>query len=170
MPSPGDPGEGMDSTLLAVVLVLILVVLRLILLLVLLILLLILAIHIFSSIANLRKFRSYSVPRFSGFIPCLEKNSGKESCKDRSGDSSGGSLQPAGKDSQKAVLIHRFPDALGKRIAEARQGNGGTCTGKFCQWLVDPDCTQNYACYHVGNQNSCRSQLGFVNQNLPQQA
>lgn len=108
---------------LVVVLILILVLLVLgavLILLILLILISVLMIHFgFLLSIHCGKSRFSSVPRISGFILRPEQKTGCQTCGDGGGNTSGGSFQSAGKNAQKTLLIHRFPDTFGKGVSEA---------------------------------------------------
>lgn len=54
-----------------------------------------------------------SVPRFSGFILWAEKQGRQQPRQDGGGDASGSGLQATRENAQKALLVHRIPDALG---------------------------------------------------------
>ena len=137
----------------------------------LLILVPILVIHDFlSSVAFLRNFRGSSMPSISGFILRFEKKTGKKSRKYRCGDSSRCCFQPACEDSQETILIHGFPDALGKGVSESGEGDRCSCTREFSQRLVYAYRPQDNACNHIGNQDPCRCQFCSVNEDLTNQA
>ena len=126
----GTP-KGVPAFCLAAVLVLVVVlilvvilvvVLVLVVLVVILILVLVLVIHSeFLRILYCGQCRLHSFPRISEFIPCLKEKAGDETCCDGSSDPAGTGLQPAGKDPQKALVIHSFLNAFGKVRAEACQ-------------------------------------------------
>lgn len=120
----GSPKGGPDflglAAVAALVVVLILVLLVLVAVLILLILISVLMIHFgFLPSIHCGKSRFPSVPRISGFILGPEQKADGKACGNGGGDAPGGGFQPAGKNAQKAVLVHRFPDAFGKGVSEA---------------------------------------------------
>ena len=105
---------------LVLLFVLILVLLVLIAVLSLLILISVLMIHFgFLPSIHCGKSRFSSVPRISGFILRPEQKTGCQTRSDGGGNAPSGGFQSAGKNAQKTVLIHRFPDAFGKGVSEA---------------------------------------------------
>ena len=121
----GDPDFLGLAAVAALVVVLILVlvlvlILVLIAVLILLILISVLMIHFgFLPSIHCGKSRFSSVPRISGFILGPEQKTGCQTRSDGGGNAPGGGFQSAGKNAQKTVLIHRFPDAFGKGVPEA---------------------------------------------------
>ena len=106
--------------ILILILILVLVLLVLIAVLILLILISVLVIHFgFLPSIHCGKSRFSSVPRISGFILRPEQKTGCQTRSDGGGNAPGGGFQSAGKNAQKAVLVHRFPDAFGKGVPEA---------------------------------------------------
>ena len=67
------------------------------------------------------------MPGNSGFILGFENQAGDQSRQNGGGDASGGGFQPSGENAEETVFLHRLLDALGKSVAEARQGNGSAC-------------------------------------------
>ena len=108
---------------LVVVLILVLVLLVLIAVLILLILLIlisVLVIHFgFLPSIHCGKSRFSSVPRISGFILRPEQKTGCQTRGDGGGNTTGGGFQSAGKNAQKTLLVHCFPDAFGKGVSKA---------------------------------------------------
>lgn len=121
----------------------------------------------FSSFAA---FRYPSIPRFSAFILRFEQQTGNKSCGNGSGDSTGTRFQAAGKNSHKTLAVNRFLYTLGKIAAKTGKGHTGACTCKIDQRLVHADSTQKYTDHHVAYKNSGRCQLGFIDQDLTDQA
>ena len=122
---------------LILVLILLVLVLVLIAVLILLILISVLVIHFgFLPSIHCGKSRFSSVPRISGFILRPEQKTGCQTRGDGGGNTPGGGFQSAGKNAQKTVLVHRFPDTLSQGIAKARQGHGGSCSGKIHEFWV----------------------------------
>ena len=105
---------------LILVLILILILLVLVAVLILLILISVLVIH-FGFLPNIHcgKSRFSSVPRISGFILRPEQKTGCQTRGDGGGDAPGGGFQSAGKNAQKTLLVHRFPNTFGKGVSEA---------------------------------------------------
>ena len=104
---------------LILVLVLVLVLLVLIAVLILLILISVLVIHFgFLPSIHCGKSRFSSVPRISGFILGTEQKTGCQARGDGGGNAPGGGFQSAGKNAQKTLLVHRFPDTFGKGVSE----------------------------------------------------
>ena len=137
----GDPDFLRLAAVAALVVVLILVLLVLILpvliLLILLILISVLMIHFgFLPSIHCGKSRFSSVPRFSGFILRPEQKTGCQTCGDGGGNPPGGGFQSAGKNAQKTLLVHRFPDTISQGIAKACQGHGGSGSGKIHEFWV----------------------------------
>lgn len=116
----GDPDFLGLAAVAALVVVLVLVLLVLIAVLILLILISVLMIHFgFLPSIHCGKSRFSSVPRISGFILGTEQKTGCQTRGDGGGNTPGGGFQSAGKNAQKTVLIHRFPDTFGKGVSEA---------------------------------------------------
>ena len=116
----GDPDFLGLAAVAALVVVLILVLLVLIVVLSLLILISVLMIHFgFLPSIHCGKSRFSSVPRISGFILRPEQKTGCQTRGDGGGNTTGGSFQSAGKNAQKTLFVHRFPDTLGQGIAKA---------------------------------------------------
>ena len=117
----GDPDFLGLATVAALVVVLILIlVLVLIAVLILLILISVLMIHFgFLPSIHCGKSRFSSVPRISGFILGPKQKTGCQTRSDGGGNTPGGGFQSAGKNAQKTLLVHRFPDAFGKGVPEA---------------------------------------------------
>ena len=116
----GDPDFLGLAAVAALVVVLILVLLVLIAVLSLLILISVLMIHFgFLPSIHCGKSRFSSVPRILGFILRPEQKTGCQTRSDGGGNAPSGGFQSAGKNAQKTVLIHRFPDAFGKGVSEA---------------------------------------------------
>ena len=112
-PSPRKPGALLLTLVLLVLLVLVAV-------LILLILISVLVIHFgFLPSIHCGKSRFSSVPRISGFILGTEQKTGCQTRGDGGGNTTGGGFQSAGKNAQKTLLVHRFPDAFGKGVSEA---------------------------------------------------
>ena len=137
----GDPDflglAAVAALVVVLILVLILLVLVLIAVLILLILISVLMIHFgFLPSIHCGKSRFSSVPRISGFILGPKQKTGCQTRGDGGSYAPGGGFQSAGKNAQKAVLVHRFPDTLGQGIAKARQGHGGSCSGKIHEFWV----------------------------------
>ena len=110
---------------LVVVLILVLVLLVLIAVLILLILILLILISVlvihfgFLPSIHCGKSRFSSVPRISGFILGTEQKTSCQTRGDGGGNAPGGGFQSAGKNAQKTLLVHRFPDTFGKGVPEA---------------------------------------------------
>mgnify|MGYP004665110337 FL=1 len=105
---------------LVVVLILVLILLVLIAVLILLILISVLVIHFgFLPSIHCGKSRFSSVPRISGFILRPEQKTGCQTRGDGGGNTTGGGFQSAGKNAQKTLLVHCFPDAFGKGVSKA---------------------------------------------------
>lgn len=121
----GDPDFLGLAAVAALILVLVLVLVLLVLLvliavLILLILISVLMIHFgFLPSIHCGKSRFSSVPRISGFILGTEQKTGCQTRGDGGGNTPGGGFQSAGKNAQKTVLIHRFPDTFGKGVSKA---------------------------------------------------
>ena len=118
----GSPKGDPDFLGLAAVaaLVVVLVLLVLIAVLILLILISVLMIHFgFLPSIHCGKSRFSSVPRISGFILGTEQKTGCQTRSDGGGNAPGGGFQSAGKNAQKTLLVHRFPDTFGKGVPEA---------------------------------------------------
>ena len=123
----GDPDflglAAVAALVVVLILVLVLVLLVLVAVLILLILLIlisVLMIHFgFLPSIHCGKSRFSSVPRISGFILGPEQKTGCQTRSDGGGNAPGGGFQSAGKNAQKTVLIHRFPDTFGKGVSEA---------------------------------------------------
>ena len=108
------------ALVVVLILILVLVLLVLIAVLILLILISVLVIHFgFLPSIHCGKSRFSSVPRISGFILGPKQKTGCQTRGDGGGNPPGGGFQSAGKNAQKTVLIHRFPDAFGKGVSEA---------------------------------------------------
>ena len=108
----------LSAAVAALVVVLILVLILLVLVAV-LILISVLMIHFgFLLSIHCGKSRFSSVPRISGFILGTEQKTGCQTCGDGGGNTPGGGFQSAGKNAQKTVLVHRFPDTFGKGVSE----------------------------------------------------
>ena len=75
----------------------------------------------------MRQYRSGSLPGFSAFILILKDQTDQNPGNDGGGNASGSSLQASQKDTGKTDFLHRFPDTLCQKIAEAQQGNGSPC-------------------------------------------
>ena len=104
---------------LILVLILLVLVLVLIAVLILLILISVLVIHFgFLPSIHCGKSRFSSVPRISGFILGTEQKTGCQTRGDGGGNTPGSGFQSAGKNAQKTVLVHRFPDTFGKGVSE----------------------------------------------------
>ena len=102
------------ALVLVVVLILVLLVLIVTLVLILLILIFILVVHfVFLPRIHCGVGRFPSIPRISGFILGPEEKAGQKARRDGGGDATGGGFQSAGENAQKALFVHRFPDALG---------------------------------------------------------
>ena len=105
--------------LVLLVLIAVLVLLVLIAVLILLILISVLVIHFgFLPSIHCGKSRFSSVPRISGFILGTEQKTGCQARGDGGGNAPGGGFQSAGKNAQKTLLVHRFPDTFGKGVSE----------------------------------------------------
>ena len=97
--------------LLALVLILTLIfALVLLLILALIFILLIHGWFLLNLVAEVRRDR---MSHFSGFILGLEQNSCKKTKNDGGGNASGSGLQATRENAQKALLVHRLPNALG---------------------------------------------------------
>ena len=113
----GDPDFLGLAAVAALVVVLILV---LVAVLILLILISVLMIHFgFLPSIHCGKSRFSSVPRISGFILRPEQKTGCQTRGDGGGNTTGGGFQSAGKNAQKTLLVHCFPDAFGKGVSKA---------------------------------------------------
>lgn len=119
----GDPdflGLAAVAALVVVLILILILVLVLIAVLILLILISVLMIHFgFLPSIHCGKSRFSSVPRISGFILRPEQKTGCQTRSDGGGNAPGGGFQSAGKNAQKTLLVHRFPDAFGKGVPEA---------------------------------------------------
>ena len=68
---------------------------------------------------------------------------------------------------EKPVAFDCLLNALGKRIAEARQRNGRPCACPVDQRLIQPNRTENDTGDNIRRQYPCGRELGFVDQKLP---
>ena len=119
----GDPDfcglAAIAALVVVLILILVLVLLVLVAVLILLILISVLMIHFgFLPSIHCGKSRFSSVPRISGFILGPEQKTGCQTRGDGGGNAPGGGFQSAGKNAQKALLVHRFPDTFGKGVSE----------------------------------------------------
>ena len=119
----GDPdflGLAAVAALVVVLILVLLILLVLVAILILLILISVLMIHFgFLPSIHCGKSRFSSVPRISGFILGPEQKTGCQTRGDGGGNTPGGGFQSAGKNAQKTLLVHRFPDAFGKGVSKA---------------------------------------------------
>ena len=120
----GDPDflglAAVAALVVVLILVLILILLVLVAVLILLILISVLMIHFgFLPSIHCGKSRFSSVPRISGFILGPKQKTGCQTRGDGGSYAPGGGFQSAGKNAQKAVLVHRFPDTFGKGVSKA---------------------------------------------------
>ena len=114
--------------------------------------------------------RNHRLPILSGFIPCFEEKTCQKTCSNGRGDSAGAGFEPSGEDADETVLVDCFLDSFCQIVTESGQGNGGTGAGKFGNWFIDAHSALKDTDYDIGYQNPCRSQLGFVDDDLTQQA
>ena len=136
----GDPdflGLAAVAALVVVLILILVLVLVLIAVLILLILISVLMIHFgFLPSIHCGKSRFSSVPRISGFILRPEQKTGCQTRGDGGGNTTSGGFQSAGKNAQKPLFVHRFPDAFGKGVSKAGKGHGGSCSGKIHEFWV----------------------------------
>lgn len=164
----------MQQTLFsAVVLVLVLIILALLVVLIILVLVLLILLVIHDSILRnvvLRIDRSVILSRNSGFILCLKNQTADQTADNSGGYSTCGGLQSPGEDAKEAFFLHRFPDTFGKGMPKADKGNGCARSGEFNDWLIESEAAEQYADHHIADQDPCRGQFGFVNENLSDEA
>lgn len=70
--------------------------------------------------------------------------------------------QTTSEDTQPALLRHRLFNALGQRVAKARQGHRGPGSAPICQWLIQTHGTEEHAGDHIARQNTGGGQPGAV--------
>ena len=153
----------------AVLLLLVLLLLLLLLPLVLLLLLsaILLLIHLETLLALMSdSLRRGSITGFSGFIPGLENDRTEIAENHCCRHAACRSRKAAGKNPNPAVLVDGFLDTLRQIIAKAGEGNGCARSTPFPDGGIKAQSAQNYTGHHIAHQNFCRSQLGFVDQNL----
>ena len=158
------------GSLLVLVFVLILVLVLILILVAVLILVLILIHVCILRFPVLRTSRYTSIPNFLRFILGLKKQTHQKSCGNGSGNAPGGGFQSTDENTEETHFIHCLPDTLCQQIPKACQGYTGPGTGKFDEGIVDPDPTQPHADNYIADQNSCRSQLCFVYEQLTDDA
>ena len=106
------------------------------------------------------------LPVFLSLVSRLEDQGYHHGGDYRCGDAACCGRQTTSEDTQPALLRHRLFNALGQRVAKARQGHRGPGSAPICQWLLQTPGTEEHAGDHIARQNTGGGQPGAVDQNL----
>ena len=85
----------------------------------------------------------------------------------RRGNTAGRRGEAAGEHAQPPFLRNSLGCPLGKKMAEARQGYGGTGTAPVRQRLIEAQSAEEHPRHHVAREDAGGGQLGPVDEDLP---
>lgn len=94
------------------------------------------------------------LPVFLSLVSRLEDQGYHHGGDYRCGDAACCGRQTTSEDTQPALLRHRLFNALGQRVAKARQGHRGPGSAPICQWLIQTHGTEEHAGDHIARQNT----------------